>query len=445
MQIDFLKNILVKKMDFKGKKLLFLDGSGLAMNAVKRAQELGIHTIVANFYDADRSPAKKICDECWDVNFSDVDLMVEKIKENGVSGIFVGWTDSHLPFYAEICKRAGIPCCGTAEQFHILSNDKNVFKEHCFKYGVPVAKEYPLTIDFWQEDLDRISYPVMVKPPDGSGSRGVKRCDNEEELKAHYRKLYESSSNKDILCEEYIDSDKEIYIHFIVKDGEPHIAAAFMKQKAITEGKAASSAILHVFPSSYIDLFKKTAEPAVIKMIKGLGIKYGPVMFQGFIKDDRFIFYESGLRMGGEQYYVFTREMTGVSMLDLMIEFSITGRMDSADGLDLDTYAFSKTCCNYYITLKAGTIAGISGLDEVMNMPQVLQIATFHKTGDIISETNSLDRVIYRLHVMDDTPEKLAHILEKISGTLLVTSESGEDMQIEKLTYDRALEMIKNS
>ena len=432
-------------MDFAGKKLLFLDGSGLACNAVKRAQELGIWTIVANYYDEHVSPAKAIADESWNVDFSNIDLMVELIRKNHVDGIFVGWTDSHLQHYSNICSQARIPCCGTAEQFNILSNDKNQFKKKCLEYGIPTMHEYPLNIELRKEDLAGIKYPVMVKPADGSGSRGVRRCDSEEELTSYYKALYESSENKDIVCEEYVDSDKEIYIHYIVKDGEPYLAAAFMKQKAIGEDKKASSAILHVFPSSYIELYRKTAEAAAIKMIKGLGIQYGPVMFQGFIKNGEFFFYESGLRMGGEQYYIFTREMYGVSMLDLMIEFSITGRMESAKGINVETYAFDKSCCNYYITLTSGKIKSVDGIEEVSKMPQVLQVATFHSVGDEIKETNSLDRVIYRLHVMDDTKEKLAETLEKISNTLNIISESGKEMQVERLTYARALEMIVNS
>lgn len=431
--------------DFSGKKLVFLDGSGLACNAVKRAQELGIWTIVANYYDAERSPAKAIADESWDVNFSDVDLMVEMIRRNHVDGIFVGWTDSHLQYYAEICEKAGIPCCGTPMQFSILSNDKNKFKKKCNELGVPTMKEYPLSIEFREEDLAKIKYPVMIKPPDGSGSRGVRRCDTEEELISYYSSLHRTSDNKNIVCEEYINSDKEIYIHYIVKDGEPYLAAAFMKQKAVGEDKKASSAILHVFPSSYIELYKATAEQSVKKMIKELGIEYGPVMFQGFIKEGKFLFYESGLRMGGEQYYVFTREMYGISMLDLMIEYSITGKMESANGVDLETYAFDKSCCNYYITLKSGRIKEIEGIDAVRNMPQVLQVASFHAKGDVIDETNSLDRVIYRLHVMDDTKEKMAATLETISNMLRIVSDTDQEMQIETLTYDRAYEMLCNS
>lgn len=432
-------------MNIKGKKLLFFDGSGLAASAVKRAKELGVHTIVANFYPPEKSPAKLIADEQWDIDFSKVDEMVDIIHKNNIDGIFVGWTDSHLPYYAEICEKAGLPSCGTVEQFDILSNDKRRFKQVCREYGVPTIPEYKIDMDFKREDLDKFSYPVLVKPADESGSRGVRRCDSEEEFVSYYKELYESSKSKKILVEKYIASPKEIYLHYTVQDGYCSLSSTFMKQKAMGEGKVASSAILHVFPSSYIDLYKETVHDAVKNMFEKLGLKNCVVMMQGFIDDGKFYFYESGLRMGGEQFYVFADPINGINALDMMIEFSVTGKMTCGNVKEQDNPYYTKTCCNYYITLKAGTITKITGLEEVENMPQVLQNATFKKIGDEISATNSLDRVIYRLHVMDNTPEALARTLEKISHTLRVLDQNGNDMQIEELSYERALEMIKNS
>lgn len=432
-------------MDLHGKKLIFLGGSGLDACAVKRAQALGVTTIVANKYDAVKSPAKRIADEAWDVDFSDTDKMVELIKNNQANGIFVGWTDSHLQHYVKICEQAGLPCCGTAEQFDILSNDKRRFKQACLEYGVPTPYQFQLDINLAREDLDRITYPVLVKPADESGSRGIKRCDNEEELTSYYKELYEHSESKKIFVEQYIHSDKEIYIHYTVQNGYCSLSSAFMKQKPINEGKVASSAILHVFPSSYIDLYRETAESAVVHMFESLGLKNCIVMMQGFIKDNQFYFYESGLRMGGEQFYVFADPLNGINALDMMIEFSVTGKMTCGNAREQDNPKFSKSCCNYYITLKPGTITSITGLDMVEKMRQVLQNATFKKLGDVISATNSLDRVIYRLHVMDDTPENLAKTLETISHTLCINDQNGNEMQVERLTYDRALEMILNS
>ena len=149
--------------------------------------------------------------------------------------------------------------------------------------------------------------------------------------------------------------------------------------------------------------------------------------------------------MGGEQFYVFADPLNGINALDMMIEFSVTGKMTCGNAKEQDNPKFSKTCCNYYITLKPGVISSISGIEEVENMPQVLQNATFKKVGDEISPTNSLDRVIYRLHVMDDSPKALAKTLEKISNTLCIKDQERNEMQVERLSYNRALEMIVNS
>lgn len=424
-----------------GKRLLVMDSTALAACAVRRARELGLYVIVANFYKTEESPSKQEADEAIEIDISNIDAMVDLIKRKKIDGIFVGWTDSHLPFYAEICRRTGLPSCGTVEQFEILSNDKRKFKDYCKKYGVPVPKDYELTIDFNKKDLDKIEYPVIVKPADESGSRGIRKCDNEEELIENFTWSYNRSKSKKIFVEQYIESSEEVFLHYTVLDGVFSLSSAFMKYRSKSETDVAASAITHMFAPPQIDLYKKTVEVDAINMFKSLGLKNCIVMLQGFLKNNKFYFYESGLRMGGEQFYVFAEKLNGVSALDLMIEFSVTGEMKSANAKKLDTPYFSKSCCNYYVTLKPGKITEINGIEEVMKLPQVLQVTSFKKIGDSIDPSNTLDRVIYRIHVMDETPEMLSETLEKISKTLRIIDESGNEMQVEEITYDRALQM----
>lgn len=432
-------------MNLSGKKLLFLDGSSLAACAVIRAKEMGIKTIVANFYPAEKSPAKLIADEQWMVDFSQIDEMVELIKKNQIDGIFVGWTDSHLPFYAEICEKAGLPCCGTVEQFDVVSNDKRKFKELCLKYGIPTPDVYNIDINFRREDLDKIVYPVMVKPADGSGGRGIMRCNNEAELISYYKQLYEESESKKIVCERYMQSENEIFIHYTVQDGYPSLSSSFLKYKTEEEKSTAASCLFHMFSPKFLDEYKKTTEPAVIKLIQDLGIKYGNIMFQGFEENGKLYFHESGLRMGGEQFYVFAEKLNGISSLELIIEFALTGKMTRYDVKTQDNYKFSKYCCNYYIPLKPGRISKIEGIEEINAMPQLLQNRQFKFVGDEISSTSSLDRVIFRLHVMDDTKEAFANTLCKISNTIKILDENGNDMQLQKLEYDSVMKMIEDA
>ena len=119
--------------------------------------------------------------------------------------------------------------------------------------------------------------------------------------------------------------------------------------------------------------------------------------------------------------------------------------MTCGDAAAHDDPKFRKPCVNYYITLKSGVITSVSGIEEVEKMPQVLQSAVFKKPGMEISRTNSLERMILRLHVMDDTQEALARTLEKISHTLCILDQDGNEMQVERLSFDRALEMLRNS
>ena len=313
----------------KGKTLLLTDGSSLGACAVIRAREMGIKTIVANYYKTDKNPAKQVADIAIEIDFTNIDAMLALIKEYHVDGIFVGWTDSHLPYYAQICEKAGLPCCGTLEQFSILSNDKNKFKALCKQYNVPTVPDYKLDINFSRSDLEMIQYPVMVKPADGSGSRGVKCCNNEEELKQHYRYLYETSSNKNIICEKYIDTKKEIFLNYIIQDGKCSLTATYMNIDSRCADGSSGPAMLHIYPSIYTRRYKETIEPKVIDMIHGIGLKNAFLSLQGFVIGDGFVFHETGLRMGGGQSYVFTQALNGISALDLMIEHALTGKIIS--------------------------------------------------------------------------------------------------------------------
>lgn len=429
----------------KNKKLLVMDNSALAADAVLRAKKLGVKTIVANFYPFEKSASKQVADEFVDVDISDTDAMVRLVEEKGVDGVFIGWTDSHLPFYVRLCDKAGLPCCATSEQFDVLSNDKRKFKEACVRNGIPVARDYALSIDFRREDLNSVVYPVVVKPADGSGGRGVKKCENEMELIAHYTHLYETWPSKKIIVEEYIDSPTEVFFQYVVQDGHPVLSSAFTNHQARSEQEGTASAILHVFPSACIKEYKERIEPSVVAMLKELGIKNAPLSLQGFYMNGEFRFHEAGLRMPGSQPYVFTEKLTGANSLAMMIEYSLTGKMACVGAYGNEEPLFKKPCANYYISLKPGVIASIEGHEEVAGFSEVLQIAAFHKVGDTIEKTDSLDRVMYRMHVMADTVEYLADVLARISSSLHILSDRGDDMQLEKLTYERALEMVKNS
>ena len=160
--------------NLRGKRLLILGGMRISCEIVRKAKAMGIYTLVADYNKIEDSPGKQIADEAVDLSVVDVDAVVEYVKKNAVDGVFVGFNDMLLPYYAEICQRAGLPCYGTREQFETLIA-KDHYKALCRQFGVPTIPEYDI-------NDEHIKYPVLVKPVDSSGSRGITICHNRQEL-----------------------------------------------------------------------------------------------------------------------------------------------------------------------------------------------------------------------------------------------------------------------
>ena len=431
--------------DIRKKRLLFMDCSALGYDAICRAKKLGVYTIAANFYPTDTQPGKQIADEAVNIDITDIEAMLELTKSKNIDGVFVGWTDFHLPFYRELCERAGFPCCGTKRHFELLSNDKRKFKELCREYGVPTVPQFKVDISFHPEDMSQLEYPVFIKPADESGGRGVAACYDEEEFVKRFTDLYERSQSKKILVEKLVDNAHEVFFQYTIQNGISSLSSAFTKQKINNKKQYVGLPILHVFPSSHISEFKKIADKPIRNLLKGIGVMNGIVVFQGFVQKGSFYFFESGFRMGGSQFHVFTERLTGINSCEMMIRFALTGEMGGCDVTTQDNPYFAKPSCNYYVPLKRGTITVMKGVEEVRNMPEVPQLAKIFDIGKKITATSSLDIVCLRIHVMADDKELLAKTLEKISQTLDIRDHNGNDMQLESLTYEKALRLIVDS
>ena len=200
--------------------------------------------------------------------------------------------------------------------------------------------------------------------------------------------------------------------------------------------------MFHMFPSRYIDEYCEKVDESAKQFIKKIGIENGGLILQGFYKDGKFAFYEAGYRLGGGQVYILTDYQNNANLLRYIINQVLVGKMADYRIAEREQAHFHSPCCNYYMPLKAGVIKRIYGLDQVKQMKGVLNVTQMRGEGDKIVDTNALDRVVFRIHAVAPTNEELASLLEKISNTIRVYSDTDEEMQMEPLTYSHCLEII---
>lgn len=430
-------------LDLRGKKLLVIGGGAYYKHLKDYKEEKGFIVIAVGDYEDDR--AKGLVDVFYRVSRTDVAGIVNVVKAENVDGIFVGSSERYAQVAIEVCEQTNARFYANREQWNIIAN-KRLFKQYAHQNGFPVIPEYKLSSNPSVEELATLSYPVMIKPVDSSGARGINICYTAEDFRELYEEALKWSLSKDVIVEHLITDAEDVFVNYTIQDGIATLSYAFTKRVVNSkEINYITLPIFHFYPTKYLDQFYRQADTPARRLIANMGIRDGSLTFQGFYKDGQFMFYEAGYRLGGSQAYVLTEFENGANVLHYMINYALTGRMSNQSLSSIENACFPYPACNYYVVLKAGVIDYIDGIDEVENMPNVLNVTQLCFPGDEIKETNEVGRAIYRLHVVGTDAESLAQTLVTISNTLKIISTKGEEMQIEHLQYDRCLSAIKDS
>ena len=408
-----------------GKKLMLIDGTVHMIKIIERAKELGVKTIIANFYEPENAKAKYYSDEYEVINISNYDEMKEMMMKHHVDGILQGCTDSHLVYYWNLCQIMGFPCYGTLEQYELCTNKRRM-KELCAKYQVPVTKEYRIQ-SFDDCDLETIEFPVITKPVDGSGSRGFAICNNVSELKKAYENAKKYSISGEVLVEKYMDYKRSVIINYTIVDG--HVYYSGMSDKISKKVSKNGSPImaLQFYPSVVEAEYLQTVDQNVQNMfINGMGLKNGVVWIEAFYSESMFTFNEMGYRFGGSMTYYPVEYFTGIKQLDLQIEYALTGKNEQF--IPKPIQEKKKVYCIFPMHVKPGVIKKIIGFDELKARPELIEFVPTHLKDDVIESWGSTQQVFCYIHFVVDSREEAEKFIQWIISHLFVKGEHGEDM-----------------
>jgi len=399
-------------------KILILGGKPIgSCEITMAAKKRGLYTIVADYLPTEQSPAKQIAHESWDISTADVEELRKKCIEENVKAVITGVHEFNIERKIELCEKLGFPQYCTEKQWFLCEN-KAEFKKMCSEYKIPVAKTY-------QKD-DLINYPVVVKPIDGSGSRGFSVCHNEEELDAGIEEAMEFSASKQYLIEEYIQSEACI-IHYTAVNGEIVFSGMSDKHSQMLEGGSSVMA-LQMFPSKDIKRYLDDVNEKAVAMFKALGVTDGPIWIEAFndVNNKRFIFNEMGYRFGGSMTNYPVEHFYGINQIDLMLDNALGQK-----SVDLNVENFVPETSQYCILpihVKAGKIEEISGFEESKKIKGVEQFVFVHHSGDEIKNWGTAQQVFCYLHIAFDTVEELAETIKMVKSKISVKDVQNNEM-----------------
>lgn len=411
----------------KGKRLLFLGGGMFDRYALLEAKKLGIYTVVANFYPADRSPAKYVADASYDVDNTDTNVMLQLIRDERIDGIFGGFTDSNLPNYYKLCTLAGFPCYGSKAQFE-TTIDKAKFKAMCRKYNVPTVQEYKL--EEITED-SRVEYPLFIKPIDNSGSRGCSSCYDYKEYCESLQYALSYSPSKTVTIEKYYDFQKygDFHVCYSIRDGEVTLASMADRLLFQVEKNISPLPIHLTYPSQHLDAFIQSMHPKIKHMLETERFMNGSVFFQGFTDGDHFWLFEMGFRQNGSLHFVLTDHFNRNNTLIEGIRYALTGEADRS-APERDDPHFSNPARHFIIHLKPGRVGKIDGVEEALRIPGVINFTPLILEGMEVGPQGTLGQSFGRFHIVGKDLGTLDKIEQDVRDLIRVTDTEGHSMVV---------------
>lgn len=185
------------------KKLLLLGGSRYLLPVIEAAKQLGIYTISCDYLPD--NIAHKYSDEYRNVSIIDKEAVLAAARELQVDGVMSFACDPGVVTAAYVAEQMGLPSCGSYDSVCILQN-KGLFRQFLTEHGftVPAAKGYT-RIEDALNDTELFYWPVIVKPTDSAGSKGVTRVDDPAMLEESIRYALSFSHCDEFIIEDFIE------------------------------------------------------------------------------------------------------------------------------------------------------------------------------------------------------------------------------------------------
>ena len=297
------------------KKLMILGGSRYALPVIKAAHELGAYVITADYLPD--NIAHKYSDEYCNVSITDREATLKAAQERGIDGVISFACDPGVVTAAWVTEKMGLPSVGSFEAVSILQN-KGRFRafltEHGFK--VPTAKGYT-ELEEALKDAGLFHWPVIVKPTDSAGSKGVSRVDDPAGLKAAIEYALSFSRGKEFIVEDFItqhgfSSDTDCFS----VDGELKFVS-FNCQRFDAKAENPYTPAAYSWPSSMTQEHQAELAKEIRRLIKLLGLGtsiYNIETREG--TDGRAYIMECSPRGGGNRLAECLEYATGVKLVE---------------------------------------------------------------------------------------------------------------------------------
>lgn len=392
-------------MDEK-KKILLLGGSAQQVVAIKTAKEMGYYTVLCDYLPD--NPGQYEADKYYNISTTNVESVYEVARSEGVKGILAYASDPAALPAAIIADRLGLPT-NPPESVAILGV-KHKFREFLRENGLPCPKVYTFhpeeDLDNIKESIKNFSLPIVVKPTDSSGSKGVSMLEDLEGLRKAIEWADRYSRNKILIIEEFITRGFPHVIggDIFVSDGK----VVLLGEMACLRDNSRTGLIPigEKKPSGLNQLQISRIYDTLQHVITALQIRFGELNIEILLdKDDEVHILELGPRAGGNMIPIQLSDAYGVDL----VRANVAAAMGEKPELHFEE---KFGCFMHYVlhSYKEGTFISVEYGDDVK--PYIYREIIYKQPGDSVEYFDGAGKALGIIFLHFDTVAQMDHFCE---------------------------------
>ena len=385
------------------KKILLLGGSAQQVIVIQTAKKMGIYTVLCDYLPD--NPGQYVADKYYNVSTTDIDAVYEVAKSEKVDGILAYASDPAALPAAIVAERLNLPT-NPSESVAILGV-KHRFREFLRTHDFACPQVYAFHPDTPHDEvkkgIEHFYFPIVVKPTDSSGSKGVTKLENTDSLKKAIAWADSYGRNKTLIIEEYIQGGFPAVIggDIFVWNGEDVL---YGEMSCLRDDKGQGLIpIGKKWPSGLTSNQKKRVQNELQRIITALDIHFGELNIEILLdKQDNVYFLELGPRAGGNMIPLQLSDIFGVDL----VKANITAAMGQKPDLAIQE---REGCFMHYVlhNYENGIFAGVEFADEIV--PYIYRKVIYKKQGDIVEYFDGAGKALGIIFLHFDTIERMNH------------------------------------
>lgn len=350
------------------KRLLILGGAEFQIPLIKEAKSKNLLVGVIDMkVDA---PAKKYSDVFYQASLKDWDKVLHFAKKFSPNGITAGMVDIAVPVCAYVSSILNLP--GISMETAKKATDKFEMIKAFEQNNVPHPYYQYVSKSFIKNTDIQLPYPLIVKPVDMAGSRGINLVHNENELFNALQDSSRASDSGNVIIEEYLEGP-EVSVELVVRNAIPYVIQVTDKA---TSGAPHFAETGHLQPSQLpCDVIKKIKDVACaaatsLGLVNSLGHAEIKVTGEG----PKMV--EIGARAGGDGIGEQLIELsTGVNFSDLAIKIAL------GENFEISENRIDQSSCIQFILSENGVLQSIQGVEKAKALNNIYDVKITAENG----------------------------------------------------------------